>query len=174
MKEFNLETVHVETASALETVRQAQAERQYPAYIGLDVHKDTIVVAVARAGRAAPELRDEIANKPKAVAKLVERLNREFDGEVLLLCYEAGPCGYGLYRQLLALGHDCQVVAPSLIPKKPGERIRIIGVGLAFRSERGKEIPVQPRLIRYWLFPVAFVFMSLVPRRSGQATSSRW
>ena len=38
--------------------------------------------------------------------------------------YEAGPCGYGLYRQLLALGHDCQVVAPSLIPKKPGERIK--------------------------------------------------
>ena len=124
MKEFNVEAVQVETVSALETVRQAQAERQYPAYIGLDVHKDTIVVAVAWAGRAAPELRGEIANKPKAVAKLVARLNREFDGEVLLFCYEAGPCGYGLYRQLLALGHDCQVVAPSLIPKKPGEKVK--------------------------------------------------
>jgi transposase len=42
----------------------------------------------------------------------------------LSFCYEAGPCGYGLYRQLLSLGHDCQVVAPSLIPKKPGERIK--------------------------------------------------
>jgi len=124
MKEFNAEAVRIETASALEAVRPAQAGRKYPAYIGLDVHKETIAVAVARVGRAAPESRGEIANKPKTVANLVERLNQEFDGEVLLFCYEAGPCGYGLYRQLLALGHDCQVVAPSLIPKKPGERIK--------------------------------------------------
>jgi transposase len=124
MKEFNADGIIIETVSALETIRQAQAERHYPAYIGLDTHKETIAVAVARAGRAAPEPRGEIVNKPKAVAKLVERLNREFAGEVLLFCYEAGPCGYGLYRQLLALGHDCQVVAPSLIPKKPGERIK--------------------------------------------------
>jgi transposase len=124
MKEFNAEAVRIETASALEAVRPAQAGRKYPAYIGLDVHKETIAVAVARVGREAPESRGEIANKPKTVAKLVERLNQEFDGEVLLFCYEAGPCGYGLYRQLLALGHDCQVVAPSLIPKKPGERIK--------------------------------------------------
>ena len=124
MKEFNSEAVRYETSSALKTVMQAQAGHQYPAYIGLDVHKETIVVAVARAGREAPESRGEIANKPQAVAKLVDRLNREFTGEVLLFCYEAGPCGYGLYRQLLALGHDCQVVAPSLIPKKPGERIK--------------------------------------------------
>lgn len=55
---------------------------------------------------------------------MIERLSREFDGEVLLFCYEAGPCGYGLYRQLLKMGHDCQVVAPSLIPKEPGERIK--------------------------------------------------
>jgi len=54
----------------------------------------------------------------------VDRLNREFGAEVLLFCCEVGPCGYGLYRQLLALGHDCQVVAPSQIPKKAGERIK--------------------------------------------------
>ncbi|MGB5517715.1 MAG: IS110 family transposase, partial [Gammaproteobacteria bacterium] len=77
MKEFNVESVRVETVSALETIRQAQTERQYPAYIGLDTHKDTITVAVAQAGRGAPELRGEIANKPKAVARLVERLNRD-------------------------------------------------------------------------------------------------
>jgi transposase len=124
MKEFNPEAVRFETASALKTVMHAQASHKYPAYIGLDVHKETIVVAVARAGRDTPESREEIANKPKAIAKLVERLDREFDGEVLLFCYEAGPCGYGLYRQLLELGHDCQVVAPSLIPKKPGDRIK--------------------------------------------------
>ena len=51
-------------------------------------------------------------------------MNREFGAVVLLFFYEAGPCGYGLYRQLLALGHDCQVVAPSQIPKKAGERIK--------------------------------------------------
>ncbi len=71
---------------------------------------------MARVGRDAPESWGEVANRPKSVAKLVERLNQEFNGEVLLVCYEAGPCGYVLYRQLLDLGHDCQLVAPSLIP----------------------------------------------------------
>jgi transposase len=130
MKEFNAEKVRFETetafgtVSALDAIRQAQTCVRYPAYIGLDVHKETIAVAVARAGRDAPEFRGEIANKPKTVARLVERLSQEFNGEVLLFCYEAGPCGYVLYRQILELGHDCQVVAPSLIPKKPGERIK--------------------------------------------------
>ena len=100
MREFNAEEIRFEAVSALETIREATEEARYPAYIGLDVHKETIVVAVARAGREAPESRSEIANKPKTVAKLVERLNQEFEGEVLLFCYEAGPCGYGLYRQL--------------------------------------------------------------------------
>ncbi len=124
MREFSVEAIRLETASALETVRQVEAKSGYPAYIGLDVHKESIVVAVARAGREAPESRREIANKAKSVAKLVARLNQEFGGEVLLFCYEAGPCGYGLYRQLLGLGHDCQVVAPSQIPRKPAERIK--------------------------------------------------
>jgi transposase len=123
MKECNAKAVGNEPAPALETIRQCRADCQYPAYIGLDVHKESIAVAVARACREAPVSRGEIANRPKALAKLVERLNEEFGGEVLLFCYEAGPCGYGLYRQLLALGQDCQVVAPSLIPRKPGERI---------------------------------------------------
>ena len=124
MKEFNVKMSQVESASALEKVSVARGADSYPAYVGLDVHKDTIAVAVARAGREAPQSWGEIGNKQAKIAKLVERLNREFGGEVLLLCYEAGPCGYGLYRQLLELGHDCQVVAPSLIPKKPGERIK--------------------------------------------------
>jgi len=124
MKEFNAKRIPDESASTLSCIGQAQGTDSYPAYIGLDVHKETIVIAVARSGREAPESWGEIGNKPAKVAKLVERLNREFEGEVLLFCYEAGPCGYGLYRQLLELGHDCQVVAPSLIPKKPGERIK--------------------------------------------------
>jgi len=124
MKEFTVKESDCESSTALYTLRQAEAANGYAAYIGLDVHKDTIAVSVACSGRAAPESRGEIANERRKVAKLVERLSREFEGEVLLFCYEAGPCGYGLYRQILKLGHDCQVVAPSLIPNKPGERIK--------------------------------------------------
>lgn len=124
MKEFNVKEQHVETASALGSILQSTMPETYPAYIGLDVHKETIAVAVAQLGREHPEFRGEIANRPKAVAKLVARLSKEFNGEALLFCYEAGPCGYVLYRQLLELGQDCQVVAPSLIPTKPGERVK--------------------------------------------------
>lgn len=124
MKEFTAETQVIETASALNVISQHQKITHYPAYIGLDVHKDTIVIAVAEAGREAPHSRGEIANKPGRITKMVERLAEQYDGQVLLFCYEAGPCGYALYRQLLELGHDCIVVAPALIPHKPGERIK--------------------------------------------------
>ncbi len=126
MNEFTPSEAGIETVSALATVMQGQglAADEYAAYVGLDVHKDTIAVAVARPGREAAESRGEIANRPKAVGKLVRRLSEEFGGEVLLFCYEAGPCGYALYRQLLELGHGCEVVAPSLIPRKPGERVK--------------------------------------------------
>ena len=112
MKEFSVKESECETSTALHSLRQAVVFNGYRAYIGLDVHKDTIAVSVARSGREGPESRGEIANKPGRGAKLVERLSREFDGEALSFCYEAGPCGYGLYRQLLSLGHGCQVVAP--------------------------------------------------------------
>src|SRR5690349_19588035 len=82
------------------------------AYIGLDVHKDTIAVALAEAGLRG-EVREygKIANTPAAVKTLATRLAHRH-GE-LRFCYEAGPCGYGIQRQLSNLGHDCQVVAPS-------------------------------------------------------------
>ncbi len=86
MKEFNAEEIQFETASALGTISQQRTIGDYPAYIGLDVHKDTIAIAVAYAGREVPESRGEIANRPKTVTKLVERLNQEFEGEVLLFC----------------------------------------------------------------------------------------
>ena len=124
MKEFTAEQAWVETASALETVQNADESKRYAAYIGLDVHKDRIAVAIARPGRGEPEFRSEIANKRKSVEKLIGRLSKEFDGVLMLFCYEAGPSGYGLHRQILGSGHDCEVVAPSLIPKKPGERIK--------------------------------------------------
>jgi len=114
MNDFN---AHLDSGRGRESI-------DYAGYVGLDVHKDTIAVAVALPGREAAYDHGEIANKPKAVRKLVERLSKQFDGQLLLFAYEAGPCGYDLYWQLTALGHDCQVVAPGLIPKKPGERIK--------------------------------------------------
>src|SRR6516164_11566338 len=92
-------------------------------YIGLDVHKDGIVVAVAEGGRRG-EVREygRIANTPAALQRLAGKLGRE--GAELRFGYEAGPCGYGIQRQLSASGHECIVVAPSLIPKRPGDRIK--------------------------------------------------
>ena len=91
--------------------------------VGLDTHKAKIAVAVAEPGRSGEvRFRGEIANRPEAVRQLLERL-AEKHGR-LRVCYEAGPCGYGLHRQITALGHDCTVVAPSLIPRKPGERVK--------------------------------------------------
>ncbi|MFO8152545.1 transposase, partial [Thioalkalivibrio sp.] len=129
--------------TGLTGVRQAleQAGNVYGAYIGLDVHKDTIAVAIAECGRGAPEYYGEIAHTPKKVAKLIERLSARFGGEQLLWVYEAGPCGYGLYRQIVETGHDCEVVAPSLIPQKAGERRktdRRDALGLARLSRAGE------------------------------------
>lgn len=91
-------------------------------YVGLDVHQATIAVAVARPGRGEPDYHGTIANSGSALRKLLKQLSRP--GEALSFCYEAGPCGYGLYRELTALGHGCAVVAPSLIPRKAGERLK--------------------------------------------------
>ncbi len=124
MKQFSVETIGFETPATVVRQESPLAERHYPAYLGLDVHKETIPWAVAIEGRSSPQYRGEIANRPNKVLKLVEKLNQEFGGEVLLWCYEAGPCGYQLHRQLLNLGHDCQVVAPSKIPKQAGDRIK--------------------------------------------------
>lgn len=91
-------------------------------YVGLDVHKSSIAVAVARDGREAPEYYGEIGHDAVSIRNFLKKLSPE--GEVLNVCYEAGPTGYGLYRLLTAQGHDCEVVAPSLIPRKPGERLK--------------------------------------------------
>jgi transposase len=121
MKEDIAKTIGEQTKAARVVVSHGD---RYAAYVGLDVHKDTIAVAVALPGRDEPVYRGEIANEPRKVGKWLDRLSTEFDGLMLQFCYEAGPCGYGLYRRLVDAGHDCQVVAPSLIPKKAGERIK--------------------------------------------------
>ena len=92
-------------------------------YVGLDVHKQGIVVAVAEDGLRG-EVREygRIANTPAAL----DRLARKLSGEAVKLrfCYEAGPCGYGIQRHLSARGHECVVVAPSLIPRRAGDRVK--------------------------------------------------
>jgi transposase len=92
-------------------------------YVGLDTSKLKISVALAEAGRAG-EVRflGDIDSTPHAVEHLVRKLARRH--RRLAFAYEAGPTGYGLQRQIAALGHDCVVVAPSLIPKRPGERVK--------------------------------------------------
>ena len=124
MSKFNPERHRFETASAFSVVANAEQQERHAAYVGLDVHKETIAVAVAEPGRAEPVYRGEIANTAKSVGKLLTKLSESYDGGLLAFCYEAGPCGYVLYRQILASGHDCQVVAPSRIPKTPGERVK--------------------------------------------------
>lgn len=106
------------------TEEEARGVYDYSAYVGLDVHKESIVVSVACKGRREPESWGEIPNRPESVRKLVERIEKKFHGELPLLCYEAGPCGYVLYRQLTDMGFHCQVVAPSRIPKIPGDRVK--------------------------------------------------
>jgi transposase len=93
------------------------------AYVALDTSKLRNAVALAESGRGG-EIRylGEIENTAVATAKLVRRLSRKYGK--LTFCYEAGPTGYGLYRHITSLGHECVVAAPSLIPRKPGDRVK--------------------------------------------------
>jgi transposase len=89
-------------------------------FLGLDVHAETIAVAVAEPDGEVRSL-GTIANREDSVRKFIKKLGSP---EQLRACYEAGPTGFVLYWQLTQLGVDCVVVAPSLVPKKPGDRVK--------------------------------------------------
>lgn len=89
--------------------------------VGLDVHKDSIAVAVLPRGSERVTEASTIVNDPKVIEKLVKRLTA---AESATFVYEAGPCGYQLHRQITALGYRCVVIAPSLTPVRPGDRVK--------------------------------------------------
>jgi transposase len=91
-------------------------------FVGMDVHKDTIVVAVTASGEVGKATAyGTFPNTTAGLEKLVKRLRQAGEGAIKF-CYEAGPCGYGVHRTLTRMGEDCMVVAPSMIPRKSGER----------------------------------------------------
>ncbi len=105
-------------------------------FVGLDVHKESTAVAVAEPGSGEPRNVGIIPTTPDALAKLVRKLGGK---EGLVVAYEAGPCGYSIYRQLRAMGVQCQVVAPSLIPRRPGDVENSRRCGFLMKSTKPSE-----------------------------------
>ena len=97
---------------------------EYTTFVGLDVHKDTIAVAVAMEGEGKEEALSlgTIPSSPDSLLKLLKRL--AVSHKRLKFCYEAGPCGYGIYRFFKERGYPCIVVAPSLVPVRVGDRVK--------------------------------------------------
>lgn len=96
--------------------------KQVTTYVGIDAHKKDLFIAMLIGTQTTP-VTWQLANEPQAVRRLVRKLEREAPGPVQM-CYEAGPCGYALQRQVTTARVTCQVIAPALIPRKPGERIK--------------------------------------------------
>jgi transposase len=91
-------------------------------YVGIDAHKKDLFVARLMGHERAPGTW-QLANEPQAVRRLVRKLERDAPGPVRVF-YEAGPCGYALQRQMTTARVSCEVVAPALIPRKPGDRVK--------------------------------------------------
>jgi transposase len=112
------------------------------AFVGLDAHAESTAIGVAEAGRAPPRFAGTVGAKFPELKRALGRLGEPAS---LLIVYEAGPCGYGLARELAAAGYRCEVIAPSKIPRKPGERVktdRRDALKLASLARAGELVPV--------------------------------
>ena len=96
--------------------------KQVTTFVGIDAHKKDLFIAMLSGDQSTP-VTWQLANEPNAVRRLVRKLEREAPGPVRA-CYEAGPCGYALQRQMTTTRVSCQVIAPALVPRKPGERVK--------------------------------------------------
>jgi len=127
------------------------------AFVGIDTSKLRNAVAIAEGGRGG-EVRylGEFPATEAAMRKLVAKLAAKY--RRLTFCYKAGPTGYGLYRLIKSLGHECLVAAPSLIPKKPGERVKtkriLVEAAWAYRHpprvgrEKQAKVAAAPKSVR--------------------------
>jgi transposase len=104
-------------------------------FLGLDVHAETIAVAIAEPDGEVQNL-GTIPNRLESIRKLIKKLGPT---EKLRACYEAGPTGYVVYWQLAELGVKCDVVAPTLVPVKAGDRVKT--------DRRPTNITLSPRLL---------------------------
>jgi transposase len=125
-------------------MEEGMTTEQSMIHVGIDVSKDKLAVAIAGGG-----VRDEVLslgtfeNAPASVDRLLKNLAGR--GSAVSVCYEAGPTGYGLYRQVRAFGFECCVVAPSLIPVRAGERVktdRLDAIRLARLLRAGELTPI--------------------------------
>lgn len=125
-------------------MEEGMTKEQSTIHVGIDVSKDKLAVAIAGGG-----VRDEVLslgtfeNNPASVDRLLKKLSGR--GLPVSVCYEAGPTGYGLYRQVRAFGFECCVVAPSLIPVRAGERVktdRLDAIRLARLLRAGELTPI--------------------------------
>src|ERR1022692_210224 len=124
--------------SRQQPTRRPAMDESIKFFVGLDVHKDTIAAAVAEAGRMPARLIGSIAHDVAKLGKLLARYDEP--GQVQVV-YEAGPTGYGMQRELARRGYHCPGIAPSLIPKRAGDRVktdRRDSLGLAELSRAGE------------------------------------
>jgi transposase len=115
-------------------------------YVGLDVHKDTIAIAYAAAGaREEPRFLGTTTHRVGSVTKALSKLG---EPAAFAICHEAGPCGYGLVRELRHRGFSCVVIAPSRVARKPADRIKTDrrDALLLARLYRAGELSITPRL----------------------------
>ncbi|KZN47380.1 hypothetical protein N476_23410, partial [Pseudoalteromonas luteoviolacea H33] len=106
-------------------IAEASMTKHNILFIGLDTHKEFIEVAYIEDNRGAHPIHfGRISSAKVAIKRLIRQFESKYPNATIHFVYEAGPCGYWIYRLITSLGHCCYVVAPSLIPKKPGERVK--------------------------------------------------